>query len=94
MPVMEAQYAKYKDQGVEILAANVDETDVAVKQFANRYGLSFPILMDRDSQVLHAYGVDPLPTTFLIDKNGKIVDVFIGGLDEQRIQEYMELIKP
>jgi len=94
MPVMEAQYAKYKDQGVEILAANVSETDVAVKQFANRYGLSFPILMDKDSQVLHAYGVDPLPTTFLIDKDGKIVDVFIGGLDEKRIQEYMELIKP
>jgi thioredoxin-like negative regulator of GroEL len=50
--------------------------------------------MDKDSQVLGAYGIDPLPTTFLIDKNGKIVDSFIGGLEESKIKEYMEEIKP
>ncbi|TYR82547.1 thiol-disulfide oxidoreductase ResA [Priestia megaterium] len=94
MPVMEQQYAKYKQEGVEILAANVGETNVAVQQFVNRYKLSFPIVIDKDSQVLQAYGVDPLPTTFLIDKDGKIVDVFIGGLDEKKINDYMEMIKP
>ncbi|MBM7701678.1 thiol-disulfide oxidoreductase ResA [Metabacillus iocasae] len=94
MPVMEQQYHLYKDQGVEILAVNVDETNVAVQQFADRYKLSFPIVIDRGSQVLHAYGVGPLPTTFLIDPDGKVVDVFIGGLDEKKINEYMEMIKP
>ncbi|AXI31244.1 thiol-disulfide oxidoreductase ResA [Priestia aryabhattai] len=94
MPAMEKQYAAYKKQGVEILAVNVAETNIAVEQFAKQYGLSFPILMDKDSQVLGAYGIDPLPTTFLIDKNGKIVDSFIGGLEESKIKEYMEEIKP
>ncbi|ADE71381.1 MULTISPECIES: thiol-disulfide oxidoreductase ResA [Priestia] len=94
MPAMEKQYASYKKQGVEILAVNVAETNIAVEQFAKQYELSFPILMDKDSQVLGAYGIDPLPTTFLIDKNGKIVDSFIGGLEESKIKEYMEEIKP
>ncbi|WP_078413640.1 thiol-disulfide oxidoreductase ResA [Priestia abyssalis] len=94
MPAMERQYQVYKDQGVEILAVNVDETNIAVTKFAERYQLTFPIMIDKGSQVLNAYGVDPLPTTFLIDKEGKVVDVFLGGLNEQKINEYMEMIKP
>jgi len=94
MPAMQRQYEKYKEQGVDILAVNVDETNFAVRQFVKEYGLTFPVMIDKGSQVQNVYGIDQLPATYLVDKNGTVVDVFLGGLDESKIKEYMDEIKP
>jgi peroxiredoxin len=95
MPYMESQYQIYKDQGIEIVAVNVDEPELSVKKFVERVGgLSFPVVIDRGGNVLDAYNVSPLPTTFLIDKDGIIVDVITGGMTEKNIADYLENIKP
>jgi peroxiredoxin len=94
MPYMDNQYKVYKDQGVQILAVNVGESKFAVNNFVQKHHLSFPILIDSKSQVQNAYSVGPLPVTFLIDKNGKVIDSLTGTLTEKMIQEHMERIKP
>ncbi|WP_273129111.1 thiol-disulfide oxidoreductase ResA [Bacillus weihaiensis] len=94
MPYMNNQYQMYKDQGVEVLAVNIAESDLAVSTFVNKYDLSFPVVLDKQSQVFKAYGVGKLPATYLIDSDGKVVDVITGTLTERMIQEYMEQIKP
>ncbi|MEC2075732.1 thiol-disulfide oxidoreductase ResA [Metabacillus fastidiosus] len=94
MPYMENQYNYYKNHGVEVLAVNVAESNVAVQSFVTRNNLSFPILLDKDKQVLDGYGVGPLPTTFLIDKNGKVVDIVTSTMTERAVRDYMEKIKP
>lgn len=95
MPYMNDQRQKYKDQGVEIIAVNVGESEVAVKEFAKRHQLDFPIVLDREQQVTTAYGVNPLPITFLIDKSGNVVYVHRGEIPtEQVVIDLMEKIKP
>ncbi|MCM3715472.1 thiol-disulfide oxidoreductase ResA [Alkalihalobacillus oceani] len=94
MPYMENQYAIYKDLGVEILAVNVREGELPVRQFVERYGLSFPIPMDPKGEVVQLYGVIPLPTTYLINSEGAITKVITGGMTEKDIAEYMDSIKP
>jgi peroxiredoxin len=94
MPYMENQYKDYKSEGVEILAVNVGEPNYSVEKFANRHNLSFPILIDNGEQVQTAYGVDPLPVTYLIDKNGVLIDTLTGSMSEETIQKHMERIKP
>lgn len=94
MPYMDNQYKAYKDKGVQILAVNVGESDYSVQNFIDRHNLSFPVLLDKDSQVMTAYDIDPLPFTFLIDKEGKVVDLVKGELTEKIIQSHMERIKP
>lgn len=94
MPYMNKLYGEYKEKGVEILAANVGESNLAVQKFQEKYDLKFPILMDKDQQVLDAYGVDPIPTTFLIDKNGKITKIITATMTEEQIRAHMESIKP
>jgi peroxiredoxin len=94
MPYMENQYKDYKSEGVQILAVNVGEPNYSVENFANRHNLSFPILIDNGEQVQTAYGVDPLPVTFLIDKNGVLIDTLTGSMSEETIQKHMERIKP
>lgn len=94
MPYMDNQYDYYKDQGVEVLAVNIAESNVAVQSFVNKHDLSFPIPLDKDRQVLNAYGVGPLPTTFLINPDGIVVSITSGTLTERMIRDYMEQIKP
>lgn len=94
MPYMNNQYKVYKDQGIQILAVNVGESNLAVRKFNDRYDLDFPIVIDKDGQVQAAYGIDPLPITFMIDKEGTVLKSHTGQLTEAMIQEYMEQIKP
>lgn len=94
MPYMDHQYQLYKHQGVEILAVNVGEPKLVVEEFVEKYQLSFPVLIDNKDQVLHTYGVDPLPTSFLIDKDGKVIDILTGQMTEKDVKKYMEMIKP
>lgn len=94
MPYMQNQYDYYKEQGVEVIAVNIAESKIAVQNFTDTYDLSFPVVLDKDRQVLDAYGVVPLPTTFLIDKNGKVAEIITGQMNERMVRDYMESIKP
>ncbi len=73
---------------------NVGESELAVERFVDRHQLSFPIPMDENKAVLDSYGIGPLPTTFLINKDGKVIDILTGGMTEKDIQGYMERIQP
>ena len=94
MPYFNNQYLEFKDQGVQVLAVNVGESNLVVGKFAEGYQLDFPIVLDKDSQVMNAYGIDPLPITFLINKEGIVVNTHIGELTEEMVEEFMEQIKP
>ncbi|MBA4537315.1 thiol-disulfide oxidoreductase ResA [Bacillus aquiflavi] len=94
MPFMDNQYKQFKDQGVQTIAVNVGESELSVKQFVKRHQLSFPVVIDKDDQAQDAYGVNPLPVTFLIDKDGTVVKMHTGELTEEMIKQFMEQIKP
>ncbi len=77
LPLFEKIYEKYKDKGFVILAVNTDPENL--KDFLKSFGVkfTFPILLGND-KVLDLYPIRGLPTSFLIDKNGKIVKVRLG----------------
>lgn len=93
-PYMANQYEVFKDRDVEIVAVNVGESNIAVKNFMDAYGVNFPVAMDKDRQVTEAYDITPLPTTFLINPEGKVIKVIKGTMTERNVYEYMNLIKP
>jgi peroxiredoxin len=94
MPYINNQYNQFKDKGVQVLAVDVSESELVVNQFADRHKLDFPIVIDKDGQVQTAYGINPLPATFLIDKDGKVIKYHTGQLTEETVREFMEQIKP
>lgn len=93
-PLMDKQYQQYKDKGLEILAVNIGESEFAVQKFIDRKGLSFPVLIDGNKSVMETYKINPLPTTLLINPEGKIEKVITGEMNEEMIKEYMEQIIP
>lgn len=94
MPAMDRQYEIYKEQGVQILAVNIAQSDFEVGQFASQYGLDFPIVIDKTKSVMEAYNIRPLPTTLLINPDGKIEQIVRGEMTEQDIAGFMEQIRP
>jgi peroxiredoxin len=94
MPYINNQYHQYKDKGVQVLTVDIQESELVVNQFAERLKLDFPIMIDTDKEVMSTYGIDLLPATFLIDKDGKVVKYYTGELSEDKVREFMEKIKP
>ncbi|ARJ40161.1 thiol-disulfide oxidoreductase [Sporosarcina sp. P21c] len=94
MPHMEDLYKDFEAKGVHILTVNVGEPKVKIELFRDDMNLSFPMLWDKNKTVMDLYNIKPLPTTFLINPEGKITKVIKQGMTEQQIYEYLESIQP
>ena len=94
MPHMEKLHNEYEDKGVHVLAINIKESDLKVERFREQYGLTFPIALDKTESVKEAYNIIPLPTTFLVNKDGIIVDIISREMSEDEIRAHMESIQP
>lgn len=82
MPSMETVWKKYKEQGFVVVAISVDEGSKGrIETFSKLLDLSFPILLDPKSEVSDLYKVSNMPTSFLIDRNGKIISRIVGTED-------------
>lgn len=79
MPSMQRAWEKLRNQGVVMLGIDVGEDEETVFQFLADYPVEFPLLLDRDSRVVDAWGVRGLPTTFVVDPEGRLVYRAVGG---------------
>jgi peroxiredoxin len=79
MPSMEKLYQALKDDNFEILAVSIDSKGAdVVAPFAQKYNLTFPILLDQKGSTGSLYGTTGVPETFIIDQRGVIVSKVIG----------------
>jgi peroxiredoxin len=82
MPSMEKLHIELKDEGFEILAVSIDESGAeAVLPFMKKHKLSFPALTDPKGAVKKLYRIIGVPESFIIDKDGIIVEEIIGPRD-------------
>jgi peroxiredoxin len=71
-------YKEYKNNGLSVIAVSTDRSISSVKDFLTKKPVELPVLMDSDSKVSRRFKVFSLPTSFLLDKNGVIVQKFLG----------------
>jgi len=88
MPSMETLYNRYKDKGLEILAVDIGENAQTVRQFIQRNNYTFPILLDTARQTSSIYGIEAIPTTFIISREGKIIGRVVGSIKWDTAQVY------
>jgi peroxiredoxin len=87
MPSMERLYQTFKQTEFVLLAVSMDRQGAEVAQpFAAHLKLTFPILLDPASEVSRQYGVRGLPTTYLIDPDGRLIGAVIGARDWYRTE--------
>jgi len=93
MPGMETLWQKYKEQGLVIAAVSVDKGSRGqIETFSKLLDLSFPILLDPESKVSDLYKVSNMPTSFFIDRNGKIISRIVGT-EEWTSPEAIQLVE-
>lgn len=86
---------KYADKGLVIVGASVDaQGPGVVKTFAKKYGVDYTLVMADDATTDAFGGVDAIPTTFLIDREGRIRDRKVGAEEtatyEEKIRQVLE----
>jgi peroxiredoxin len=82
MPSMERLYQTFKPTEFAMLAVSIDRQGVeAVKPFMEELKLTFPALLDQTSAVARQYGLRGLPSTYLIDQDGRLIGAAVGGRD-------------
>jgi peroxiredoxin len=82
MPSMEKLHQELKEERFEILAVSIDESGTeAVLPFMKKHKLSFPALTDTKGAMKNLYQITGVPESFIIDKDGTIVEEVIGPRD-------------
>jgi len=82
MPSMQSLYEKFKGENFEILAVSIDsEGRAAVAPFMRKMNLTFPALLDPGETIRSLYGITGVPESFIIDKQGILVEKIIGPIN-------------
>ncbi len=96
MPIMDEIHAKYKDLGFTVLAVNVDEQSAEADRFLDAVPVNFPVLYDSQSKVSELYGVDAMPYTVMIDRDGTRRFMHRGyqpGFEASYVQQVKQLVR-
>ena len=72
MPKLNALYDKYKGSGFVLLGVNVDDDARNAATVAGKLGVTFPVLFDTDKNVSKLYDLNSMPSTVLIDRDGRV----------------------
>lgn len=72
LPLFNEMRTELKDYGFEVLAINMDEDKNEGLKFYNKLGVSFPSGYDPTGKMAELWGVEAMPTSFLVDRQGKV----------------------
>lgn len=92
MPILEQLYKKYKSAGFTLLGVNVEPKSADAEGFLKSTPVSFPILFDPDSKVSRLYDVSGMPSTVILDRNGKVRYIHHGYKPGEE-SEYLDQIR-
>ena len=81
MPSLQAITNSFAEEPFIVLAINVGEEKQAAQEFAERYRLTFPVLLDADLDTYKKWPVLGVPASFIIDQQGLIVYTVVGAIE-------------
>ena len=96
MPDFEKVFQNHRSDGVEFVGVQLLGLDSAQdgQDFIEEIGVSFAIGPDEDGSIVRAYEVIGFPSTFLIDRDLRIVRAWSGPLNEEKLEELLQEILP
>ncbi|WP_221798825.1 TlpA family protein disulfide reductase [Oceanobacter mangrovi] len=88
-PWMQKMHRRYADQGLEVIAVNLDQEAELYQQFLKQFPSDFRIERDPDGKLAEYFGIETMPTSFLIDRDGNAVKRHLGfRKDEEKQYEH------
>jgi peroxiredoxin len=96
MPQLNRLYEKYHAAGFVLLGINVDDDTSKAAEVAGKLGVTFPVLLDTDKTVSKLYELSTMPSTVIIDRDGKVRYVhrgYLTGYEDNYEKQIRELLK-
>ncbi len=96
MPKLNQLYEKYRSAGFVMLGVNVDDDVRNAAEVAAKLNVNFPVLLDTQKQVSRLYDVSTMPSTVLIDRDGRVRWIHRGyrdGAEQTYDQKIRDLLK-
>jgi peroxiredoxin len=81
MPAMDRLYRELHPAGFELLAISVGEQPSVVREFRDRLGVTFPVLLDSDKSVATRWQTFAFPESLLVDRDGTVLERYVGPRD-------------
>jgi thiol-disulfide isomerase/thioredoxin len=79
MPQVERAVEEFRGRGVELVAVNLQEKPQQITTTLERHKLHPSVALDRDGIVAEKYGAHAIPQTVVVDRNGTVARLFVGG---------------
>jgi thiol-disulfide isomerase/thioredoxin len=92
-PVMEELHRRYSSQGLVVIAINVDENKADMDHFLKKNPASFAIVRDAAQKLVAQAGVATMPSSFLVDQEGRVRFIHSGFRGEETKKKYEQEIE-
>jgi cytochrome c biogenesis protein CcmG/thiol:disulfide interchange protein DsbE len=79
-PFLEELWRENRARDLVVVGLDAKDFRRDARAFARRFDLTFPLVYDGPGRTLDGYGVTGFPETFVLDREGRVVDVFVGGV--------------
>lgn len=96
IPHLNRLQERYRKAGFVLLGVNIDDQPRVAREMMQKLGVVFPVLFDTDKRVSRLYDVGAMPSTLLIDRDGRVRYVHLGyraGYEIQYDNQIRELLK-
>lgn len=78
LPAYDKLYKKYAKQGLVVVGVNVDDELKSGQDFLKEHPVAFPHVFDQGKKLVSSVGVETMPTSFLVGRDGKVSEVHLG----------------
>ncbi len=80
---------KYRDTRFEVVGVSMDDDVAPVRQFVREFGVPYPVVIPSQDPSL-SNAVQSLPTSFLVDHEGRVAKVYVGAVSERQLRADVE----
>lgn len=91
-PALQSVWEQYKDKGVLILGIAYTDTETNAKAFIKEYHQTYPNGLDFGTKISDLYNIEGVPETFIIDREGKIVEFMKVPLTLKTLTEALDRV--
>ena len=90
-PILQKAWQKYRGRGVVVLGIDTRDFISDARAFVRKYRLTYPNVYDGSGKLVETWGVTAFPETFVVDRDGVIVEHIVGAIDDSaQIEDAIE----
>jgi cytochrome c biogenesis protein CcmG/thiol:disulfide interchange protein DsbE len=89
-PALQRMWEAYRDRGVMFLGVAWTDTERSARAYMEEFGITYPTGLDIGTRIGTRYRIQGIPETFIIDRQGNVVEFHMRPLSEREIAQMLD----